>query len=150
VLSSQILSQIDLFEGVPEAQLTTIAEISKEGTCPRGEMIFREGTKAEQLYILLAGKVAIQVHLTSRPKTITTAIINQPHQCFGWSGIIAPHHYTASALCRTNCRFLAIHGQKLIQALEQDPKSGFVVMRRIAGVISSRLRNSRVVLLKSL
>ena len=150
MISSQMLSQIDLFAGVPEGQLAAIAEISEEITCKKGESIFQEGSKAEHIYILLDGEVAIQVSLISRPENITVSIINLTHQSFGWSGIVPPHSYTATAFCQTDCRLLAIYGQKLIQVLQQDLKSGFVVMQRIAEVISRRLRNSRLVLLKNL
>jgi CRP-like cAMP-binding protein len=150
MISSQILSQIELFEGVPQGQLAAIAGIGEEVTYQEGETIFREGDNAEQLYILLQGNISIQVQLSSRPERITVSVISQPNQSFGWSGVVAPYHYTASALCKTGCRLLAINGQQLLQVLQEEPASGFIVMQRIAGIISSRLRNSRMALLKSL
>jgi len=150
MISSQMLSQIDLFEGIPEGNLAAIAEISEEITYTKGRPVFIEGSEAEYVYILLEGEVVIQVSLTSRSDNISVAVINLPNQSFGWSGIIPPYHYTASALCKTGCRLLAIHGKKLIQVLQQEPKSGFVVMQRISELIGRRLRNSRIALLKTL
>jgi toluene monooxygenase system ferredoxin subunit len=150
MVSNQMLSQIDLFEGLPQKQLEAIAKISEETTCQKGELIFHEAAKAENLYILLDGKVAIRLQISSKPESITVSVINKSNQSFGWSGIIAPYHYTASALCESDCRLLAIDGQKLIQVLKQDPKSGFIVMERISEIISNRLRNSRMVLLKAM
>ena len=150
MISDQTLSQIDLFEGIPGENLASIAKISEEITCAEGKQVFQEGSSAEHIYILLEGKVAIEVGLTSRPGGVTVAVISQPHLSFGWSGVIPPYHYTASAHCKTDSRLLAIPGQKLIQVLQQEPKSGFVVMQKIAEVIGSRLRNSRITLLKTL
>lgn len=150
MVSNQMLSQIDLFADLPQKQLEVIAEISEETTCQRGELIFQEATKAEKLYVLLEGKVAIRLQISSKPQSITVSVINQTNESFGWSGIITPYHYTASALCESDCRLLAIDGQKLIQALKQDPRSGFIVMERISEIISNRLRNSRMVLLKAM
>lgn len=150
MVSNQMLSQIDLFEGLPHEQLEVIAKISEETNCQKGELIFREAAKAEKLYVLLEGKVALRLQISSKPQSITVSVINSSNQSFGWSGLVAPYHYTASALCESDCRLLAIDGQELIQALKQDPKSGFIVMERIATIISNRLRNSRMVLLKAM
>jgi CRP-like cAMP-binding protein len=144
------LQPIGLFESVTEDVLSAISEISKVITHSRGELIFTEGDKAENLYILVEGEVAIRVRLTSRPESITVAVLNQSYESFGWSCVVAPYHYTASALCDAECTLFAIPGDKLINILRQEPISGFEVMRHITEVVSSRLRNSRVALLKTL
>ena len=150
MISNQILSQNKLFEGIPEKNLAAITKISEEITLTKGRLAFVEGSPAEHVFILLEGEIDIQVTLTSRPGSVTVAVINQPNQSFGWSGIVTPYTYTASALCKTDCRILAIDGKKLIQVLQQEPESGFIVMQRIAELIARRLRNSRIALLKTL
>jgi len=147
---SQILSQNKLFEGIPEEILAAIAEVSEEITLTKGRPAFVEGSEAEHVFILLEGELDIQVSLASMPGSVTVAVINLPNQSFGWSGIVPPYNYTASALCKTDCRILAIDGKKLIQVLQQKPESGFIVMQRIAELIARRLRNSRIALLKIL
>ena len=150
MISSQMLTQINLFEGIPEGKLADIAKISKEMTYAEGKSVFIEGSGAEYIYVLLEGEIDIQVSLTSRSGNISVAVINLPNQSFGWSGVVPPYHFTATALCKTACRLLAIHGRKLIEVLQQEPKSGFIVMQRISELISRRLRNSRIALLKTL
>jgi len=146
----QLLSEVDLFEDLPDEQIAAIAEICEEETYSKGEMIFDESEQAEKLFILMDGRVSIRMRLTSRPQSITVSILNSPPQSFGWSGVVDPYFYTAFALSEEDCRLLSLPGQKLIEVLRQEPVSGFEVMRRISEVISSRLRNSRMVLLKSL
>lgn len=150
MIPTKLLHPIGLFEEVSHGQLSKIAVISEVAKRSRGELIFSEGDRAEYLYILVEGKVAIRVQLTSRPESVTVAVLNQTHQSFGWSGVVEPYHYTASALCEEDCYLIAIPGQKLIEILRSEPASGFEVMRHISEVISSRLRNSRAVLLKTL
>lgn len=144
------LSDVGLFKDLPDELLSRIASMSEEFSRSSGETIFQEGDEADRLHILLEGKVSIRVHLTSRPASVAVAILNQPYMTFGWSGIVSPYRYTASAMCEEDCRLIAIPGGELIAALEQYPESGFLVMRRVSEIISSRLRNSRLVLLKSL
>ncbi|NIM95999.1 MAG: cyclic nucleotide-binding domain-containing protein [Anaerolineales bacterium] len=150
MVSTEIISQVELFEGLPRRQLSKVAEFFEEESYSRGALIFNEGDPAECLYVLLEGKVAIRLHLSSRPESVTVAMLEQTYETFGWSSLVAPYYYTASALCEDNCKVLSISGLDLIGILEQEPASGFEVMRKITEVIGSRLRNSRMVLLKSL
>lgn len=148
MIATEALSQIDLFSGLSNEQLATIAKSCEEITRPKGDTFFREGQKANRLFILLEGEVALQVWLTSRPENITVAVINQPYQVFGWSGIVSPHYYSASAFCQADSHVLVLDGQELIYVLERNPAAGFTFMRRIVEVISSRLRSSRVALVE--
>ena len=131
IAKAKMLSQADLFAGLSTDQLTGIAELCQEVTCAEGEMLFREGQEAKKLYILLEGKINLQVWLASQRQQITVEVISQPYQTIGWSGLVPPYFYTSSAACQTNSRFLAMDGAAFYRLLEQDPFTGFVVMRRI-------------------
>ena len=132
MVNSEELSAVGLFDEIPDEQLAKIVDIAEETEFALGELIFREGTEAEHIYVLLDGKVAIRVHLTSRPESLTVSVINKPYQSFGWSGVVPPYHFTASALCESDCRLLAIPGQELLRILRDDPESGFHVMCKIS------------------
>ncbi len=144
------LSLIDLFRDLPEPLLEEIGGFCQEISVPKGKLIFNIEDKADKLHVLLSGHVNIRVRMATRPDYLTVSVINQPYQAFGWSGVVAPHHYTASAICEEDCRLLAIDGPKLMAALERFPEAGFVVMRRVAEIISGRLRSSHVALIKTL
>jgi CRP-like cAMP-binding protein len=148
IAKAKLLSQADLFAGLSTDQLTGIAELCQEVTCAEGETLFREGQEAKKLYILLEGKINLQVWLASQREYITVEVINKTYQTIGWSGLVPPYFYTSSAVCQTDSRFLAMDGPAFYRLLEQDPFTGFVVMRRITEVVCDRLRNTRVVLLK--
>jgi CRP-like cAMP-binding protein len=150
MVTRQIISRIDLFKGIPGEGLEAVSAISEEMDYSQGRAVFTEGSKAQHIYILLEGEITIQVSLTSRSGSITVAVINQPYQSFGWSGVVPPHNYTASAICETDCRLITIKSEELIDVLKQEPNSGFIVMQRISELISRRLRNSRIAMLKTL
>jgi CRP-like cAMP-binding protein len=150
MITAEMLSQCSLFEGLTKEQLKAVADISEETSCQHGAVLFWEGDLAEHLYILLEGEINIFVQLSSRPDRVTVSIISEPYLHIGWSGLVAPHIYSASALCESDCRLAAIDGEALMKILEDDPEMGFVVMCRIAEVLSSRARNTRFALLKTL
>jgi len=98
----------------------------------------------------MSGSIALRVNLTSRPESVTVSFVNRPHQTLGWSGVVAPNHYTASALCEEETELLVIPSDQFLQILDKYPEAGYKVMLRITQVISDRLRNSRQALLKTL
>ena len=150
MFSIETLSQFNLFAGLPEAILKEIAAICTETSAKKGDFIFREGEKADKLHFLLNGSVALRVKLTSRPDSVTVSFVSTPFQSFGWSGVVAPHHYTSSAECDEDSNLLIIPADAFMSILEKHPEAGFQVMKRIAEIIADRLRNSRQALLKTL
>jgi CRP-like cAMP-binding protein len=146
MVKSQLLSQAEFFEGLSDEQLATIADLCEEVSCRPGEVLFREGHKAERLYVLSEGEIQISIQLSSRPERLKMSVIDEPGQVFGWSALVAPYQYTASALCETDGQFLAIDGQALMQVLKQDPAMGFVLIQRLVEVIGARLSHTRIAL----
>ena len=144
------LADFPLFRNLPEDLLDKFAALGEELSFSQGDAIFREGESADKLHFLLAGEVVLKVKLTSRPESITVSVVSQRFESFGWSGIVPPYHYTASAICETDCKILTIPGDRIMELLEENPAAGFTVMQRLTELISSRLRNSRQALLKTL
>jgi len=150
VVHSDLLAGFPLFRDVSPAVLEKIAPISEELGFTQGQCVFREGEKADQLHFLIKGSIALRVNIMSKPDSVTVSFVSKSYDCFGWSGLVAPHYYTASAYCDEPSQVLAISGSKLMEILSSNPDAGFVVMHRIAELVSDRLRNSRQALLKTL
>ena len=144
------LGEFPLFRDLPEALLDKIASLGEELSFAEGDAIFREGETADKLHFLMHGDILLKVKLTSRPESITVSAVTQCFESFGWSGVVAPYHYTATAICETDCTILTLPGDKVLKLLEENPAAGFIVMKRLIELVSSRLRNSRQALLKTL
>jgi len=146
----EALRNVELFEGVTDELLAKVAEIAEEKTFVLGEMIFQEGEKAKWVYVLLEGKVRISIDLTSKPTYVTVAMLDEPYLAFGWSGIVAPYRYTSSGTCEVETRVLAIPGVEFEEILMEEPNCGCTVWKKLTELISSRLRNSRMTLLRTM
>ena len=144
------LSEFPLFKDLSDELLDKLAQFCEEVTYKQGEIVFREGEKADKVHFLMEGNVVLKVKLTSRPESITVSAVNQKYESFGWSGIVPPYLYTASAFCEQDCKILELSGGKFMETLNKHPEAGFTVMQRLTELISSRLRNSRQGLLKTL
>jgi CRP-like cAMP-binding protein len=150
MINTELLAQSPLFAGLPESYLEPFAALAEEITCTAGNALFREGEEASRLYILLTGKINVQVQPTSLTHPLTIVSLSTFGQLVGWSGFMLPNYYTASAVCLEDCRLLAFNGAAFNRILEDDPALGFPIMRRIADVISQRLRLIQSNVLKTL
>ncbi|MBK9926349.1 MAG: cyclic nucleotide-binding domain-containing protein [Anaerolineales bacterium] len=150
MITSNTLADFELFRDISKESLGEIAAICETVHVKKDDYVFKEGGKADKLHLLINGSIALRVNLTSRPDSVTVSFISRPHQTLGWSGVVSPNHYTASAFCEEDSELIAIPSEKFLQILDQHPADGYKIMLRITQIISDRLRNSRQALLKTL
>jgi CRP-like cAMP-binding protein len=150
MITSEMLAEFNLFKGVSKEVLDEITVITDTIKVEKDSFVFREGDTADKLHLLLSGSIALRVKLTSRPDSVTVSFLNSPHQALGWSGIVAPNHYTASAYCEEDTELVVIPSDKFMDILDRNPEAGYKIMLRITQIISDRLRNSRQALLKTM
>jgi CRP/FNR family cyclic AMP-dependent transcriptional regulator len=142
MVSIEALRGCELFWELNDAELSEVAALCREESYPAGATIFTEAEEAEDLYILQQGRVALQVQLRSMAQASGEVTIEEvePGHMFGWSALVKQRRLTASARCLEDVRVIAVKGQALNELLERNSHIGFVVMKRLADVISSRLR----------
>ena len=122
------------------SQITHLVDIDKDTT------IFSEGDKEENLYIVLEGRVAIELYSPVQGKLrIYTA---EPLDVVGWSSVTpVVRQRTASARAVLDSRLAAIDGLALRKLCDTDCELGYIIMRRIANVVAARLMLTRLQLL---
>ena len=150
MITSKMLGEFDLFKSTSEGALEEISAICETIKIAQGNYVFKEGETADKLHLLISGSIALRVNLTSRPEFVTVSFVDRPHQTLGWSGVVSPNHYTASAYCEEDAELIVIPSDKFLAILEKYPEAGYKVMLRITQIISDRLRNSRQALIKTL
>jgi len=145
-----LIQAIPMFNDLSDEVIDQIAAKSVTESFKAGDYIFKEGDNAESIHFLLHGTIALKVQIMTRPDYVTVSYIGKINDCFGWSGLVSPNYYTASALCEDATNVLEIKGSDLLGILERHPEAGFKVMHRMANLVSDRLRNSRQALIKTL
>ncbi len=111
-----------------------------------GEVIFREGDTHESVYIVLQGRVGLEMFVPHRGRVrFYTA---ETWELFGWSSVTPNVHLrTAGATAVLDGALLKVDAAKLDEACEQDHDLGYLVMRRLSRVVASRLQVTRLQLL---
>ncbi len=145
MVSIEALRDCELFEELNDAELSEVAALCREESYPAGAIVFTEAEMAKDLCILQEGKVALQVQLRSMAEIggeVTIEVV-EPGRIFGWSALVRQRRLTATARCLEDVRVVAVKGDALNQLFERNAHIGFVVIKRLADVISSRLRLTR-------
>jgi CRP/FNR family transcriptional regulator, cyclic AMP receptor protein len=145
-VSFELIRSIPLFADLSIQHQKVIAEMSSIRPFRENEEIFHEGDTSDCLYLVLDGRVALEIHIPNRGRSRILTV--EPQEMLGWSGItdVVPRRtLTARSVC--DGRLLCIDAPKLIQACEQDHDLGFVVMHHVANVIAGRLMVTRMQLL---
>jgi len=150
MISVEALRRCELFSELNDEELGLIAPLCRERVYEAGETICAEQEAAEELYILQEGRVAVHIHLRSAMETAGAVTIEEvePGRIFGWSSLVKQQRFTASARALERVKVIAIRGSDLNALFDQHTHIGFVVMKQLANVISSRLRHTRTELEK--
>lgn len=147
MVSPEILKSFSLFSGLSQTELAGIAKLCRERTYEDSSGIFTIGGSAKDVYLLETGKVDIQIEFKIYDyETVATVYTVGKGDIFGWSALVPPHRLTASARCEGKADVIMINGKELIEFLEKDRRIGYVVMKNLSSLISSRLASTTIAL----
>jgi len=133
-----IVKEIDLFKGIDPEVMKDISNICTEENYAKGSVLLKAGERAECLYILDEGRLSLVIE--NGGSLIYT--LTDPGMVFGWSAMVESGRYTATGVCDTDLKALKIERTKLDRIFKSHPDTGFIVLKRLAGVISERLQNA--------
>ena len=142
------LAHCELLEPLSEAQIRALAEHGRLVTVKEGEALFDENTVAHTLFVVASGRLAIRL-ATPAGRIIEVQEIGQ-YCISGWSSLVAPHVYVAEASALEDSTVLAISADEVDDILLREPAAGYQVMKKLAGVISARLREMKEELIEVL
>jgi CRP-like cAMP-binding protein len=121
-----------------------LAEMARQVDFQAGQIIFHEGDDYSVFYLLGAGMVALELETPGQLLRVQTLYAGDE---LDWSAVL-PHagkHFQARALEPTTA--LAFEGDDLLASFKADPEFGMAFMLRLMGVVSERLRATRLQLL---
>ncbi len=144
-VSTWDLEQTDIFANLSDYALDKIARACQSDAFEPGDIIFTEGSVAENVYLLVEGQVALetQVNGVQQGTNITLETINKCH-IFGWSALTEPQVPTVTCRCTHPSRVITINARDLKAIFEECPQIGYVVMKNLNAVVSSRLTGTRL------
>ena len=140
------LHSIPWFVDLDQKRLERLAQITELMEVKANQTLFCEGEKDAYVYVVLEGKIAVDMVVPSRGSV--RIFVAEPLDILGWSSLTpVVRQRTATALALTCSRVAAINTTALQRLCDEDARLGYVIMRRISNVVASRLLTTRLQLL---
>ncbi len=138
-----------MFEGLSVDEIKRIAQICDTATFRAGEIIFEDTSPGRNLYVILSGKINVQVEAITPHRAFSLTTIGQG-EILGEFALIDSGPRSATAICIEDSEVLVINGEHLYKLFEEDNHIGYVVMRNIAQTVCARIRHTNRRLLNAL
>ena len=135
----QFLKTVPFFDRLSNRQLKSVSDIMFERTYETDESIFEEGQPGAALFLILDGKVAVEI---CRETGTTPLAVLETGAFFGEMALLddTPRSANVRALERT--RTLALYRNDLNGVVDRDAKTACQIYRSLAGMIGDRLRST--------
>jgi CRP-like cAMP-binding protein len=130
-----ILRKTGILADLAAPTLARIATLARPVAIDEGETLYAIGDPARSAYIVVSGRLRFTLGGDGRPEAQGSII--PPGDILGWAALLVDQpRRIATVVALEPCRLLAIEGKALLDLLEDDPRSGFLVMQRLAKMIT--------------
>ena len=132
-----IIKKIALFGGLTDEQVDNLGQLLETVQFPRGDLIFREGTKPSHIYIIKSGKVKIICETKDqKPFEIITLDVGE---CFGETSVIGILPHSGSAIAIEEAELIVLSRTALMKLYHTDAKLFGIIILNIAREACRRL-----------
>lgn len=141
----ETLREIRFLQDIGPLHLDQLAKIASLRELKEGDIVFRQGDAAENIYLLVDGNISLEMCAAgSGCRQILTL---GPGELLGWSSTLEQLCYTARARALAPTRLVEINVAKLLAMCDRDPQFGYRLMRQVALALAKRLSATRMQLL---
>lgn len=132
-----ILQTIPIFSGLDSDSLKKVAPLFREKTYKEGEILFREASYGDRLYIIVDGEVAIRKREETGDES-TELALRRKGDIFGEMSLLDEEPRFATARATQPTSVLELSKSGFVTMLKDHPLIAYQIMR----TLSSRLRQS--------
>ncbi|MDJ0836186.1 MAG: cyclic nucleotide-binding domain-containing protein [Acidobacteriota bacterium] len=133
----EILRQHDFFKDLPEDDLLVISGCAKMVMIKAGEVLAREGSDANNFYVVRMGKLRIEQQAPAmKPQPIQTIGCGD---VAGWSWLFPPYRWSFDVIALEDSRLICLDGACLRGKCENNHSLGYRVVKKFADVLRQRL-----------
>lgn len=143
-IESIVLAQ-EFFAGIDPEIGAFIAGCARNHHFEPETYLFHEGEPAREFYMVRHGDVALEIHSPGRKTVILNTI--RDGEIVGASWLVPPYRWTADARALTHVRALGFDAECLRAKCEEDPRTGYQLLKRFAPLMVNRLQAAHLQLL---
>ena len=145
------LSNAALFAGLTTPQLRSIAPLAKGVSFESGAVVFREGDPARFLYVVVRGRIALEMAIDGpgkrRLEPVVVGVMGSGDAA-GLSALAHPYVLRLTAVAKGACQAVEVDAEGLREAIDLDHALGLRIMTNAGALLSSRLTMTRKALMR--
>ncbi len=139
-MTPSLLKRLDIFSSLEDDAMSRVRRLMKRQLVPAGWILFREGDEGQQMYIVMAGRVAISIN-TDAGDEIEVAQVGEG-SFFGEMAILEKD--LRSATCRTvsDCVLLSLDSAGFRVLMNDEPTAAISIMQKMLNTAAGRLQKT--------
>jgi CRP-like cAMP-binding protein len=128
-------------QGLTPEHCATLASLGSRVNYARDEIIFAEGDQRHEFFLLLKGRVALEMIAQGKPLRVHTLEAGDE---LGWSSVLSGRGKFYQARALEPVETVRFDGYVLLERCRSDNGFGYKIMHRLVGVVSERLQAARM------
>jgi CRP/FNR family cyclic AMP-dependent transcriptional regulator len=128
--------------GLPSAWLRRLATFGRLVTWPATSRLMREGSPADQFWLLTSGVVELDFHLPGRGNVAIERI--GAGDLLGWSWLTRPYRSSLGAVVVERCHTVELRAAPVRDLITDTPAFGVAMATRVLASADSRLQATRL------
>jgi CRP/FNR family cyclic AMP-dependent transcriptional regulator len=131
--------KFDFFNAFSKDQLAELAKVTEKKTFRKGSEIYKEGDRANHIFLVSKGWVSLRK--VDPERDIGISFENREKgELFGTACFMKPQEYTLNAVCMEDSEVIAMEADKLFDLFQKDYQIGYLFQKAIAKVYFERYK----------
>jgi CRP-like cAMP-binding protein len=145
------IKAIHFFRGLTDPELERIAALCKEQSLEKKESYLEEYKTDNIVHLILEGKIAAIVHIPNITHVKNEIVVDvlREGDVYGWPFLIKTSPMSNLRVLEP-VKLLNLNAQDLLDLCEADHNIGYIVMRNLSTLISSKLKRQRMSMLNAM
>jgi len=139
----------NIFEGLNDSEKNSILSLGQEVTHDKGASILIESVRTSDIYIIMDGRVSIDIGSVSFDKGIRAkmqlAVLRQG-DIFGEMAFLENQRRTANVTAIDKVHVIKIERNNLLELFDKNNYIGYIFMRNLSFILSQRLEDTNFML----
>lgn len=134
--NSAFLRNVSLFEGLSDADIAALAEVTISRTFPRGSVIILEEEEGDTLFIIREGQVKVTI-LSEGGRELILSLLGQG-AVFGELSLLDQRPRSANVVATQDAELIMLRRHDFVQLIQRAPQIATALLAELA----SRLRKT--------
>ncbi len=141
----RVISEHPFCKGLEAHAVDLLTNCSSNVRLLPGHHLFREGTEANQFYLIREGKISLESPAPQSPCVSVEYV--EAGEVLGWSWLVPPHRWRFGARAVEPVSAIAVNGKCLRAKCEKNSDLGYALLKRSVEILGQRLEATRFRLL---